>query len=116
MPFWAGLTTSFFSLVGFLISRQKGPEPRGRSLWGPLWFKSFIVLLAMAGYAFFLPYLGFLICTFIFMLILLRIIEPHKWKVVVGVALATGMISYLVFNVFLKTQLPMGILRRYLVF
>jgi putative tricarboxylic transport membrane protein len=115
ISFWSGIAVSFFSVIGFLVTWVKSGSKKKESVLGPFWFKSFVILLSLAGYAFLLEFFGFLICTFLFMFILLRIIEPLNWKVVFAGSLITAMASYVVFHVWLKTQLPMGILR-YLIY
>lgn len=91
-------------------------EGQKKSILGPLWFKSFVLLATLVGYALLLEYLGFLICTFLFMFILLKSMEAYGWKLILGISLSTAIASYLIFYLLLKTQLPMGILTKYLVF
>ena len=114
MSFWAGIAISFLSAIGFVVARLKGILPKRESILGPSWVKSFIIILSLVAYAFFLELLGFLLCTFFFMFILLRILEPLKWKAVCAGAFCTAMASYVVFHVWLKTQLPLGILKHLL--
>ena len=65
--------------------------------------------LALLAYGFGMDYLGFLVSTFIFLVFLLRMIEPQRWSLVLlESALASG-ISYLVFDIWLQAQLPKGI-------
>lgn len=109
--FWSGVVIACFSVVGFFTSLRNGMGKRRESVFGPLWVKPFTILLSLVGYAIFLDFLGFLICTFLFMLILLGTIETHHWKAVLIESLGTAIVSYLIFQVLLKTQLPMGILR-----
>jgi putative tricarboxylic transport membrane protein len=69
--------------------------------------------LTLAGlffYWFLLESVGFIGTTFLFLVYLLRFIEPQGWtKVLVFSALATG-VSYLLFSILLKVQLPIGFL------
>ncbi len=110
LSFWSGVMTSFFSVIGFFATwRRESPKKREPFL-GPLSFKSFAILLTLVGYAFLLDILGFLICTFLFMLILLRTFEANNWKVVCTGSLGTAVACYLIFYFWLKTQLPVGIL------
>jgi hypothetical protein len=96
MAFWSGVTTSVFAVVGLAVSWKKKAERKNKPLWGPLWYKSLVVLLSMVGFGLFLNFLGFLICTFLFMSILLRLIEPHNGTMILGVALGTVIPSYLI--------------------
>ena len=72
------------------------------------------ILLALIGLLFFwqgLGYLGFLLTTFLFIIFLLRVIEPQKWLTVLTTSILTTGITYIVFNMLLKVRLPAGILK-----
>jgi hypothetical protein len=71
--------------------------------------KLFLAVAALGAYGMALEYTGFLITTFLFMIFLLRFIEPQKWTVVLATSLLTAASSYLLFQFFLKVQLPKGI-------
>jgi len=53
---------------------------------------------------------GFPLTTFFLILVLIRFVEPHKWLYSVGTAALISLCSYLLFQVLLKSDLPMGIL------
>ncbi len=55
---------------------------------------------------------GFPIATFFFVLALLKFVVPQKWLYSVGIAAVISLCSYLLFQVVLKSNLPMGILAR----
>ena len=74
------------------------------------WIRIGITLAALAGFAFALEPLGFLLTTFLLMIVLLRAIEAQKWRKVVVVALATALISYAIFFWLLGVPLPAGLL------
>jgi putative tricarboxylic transport membrane protein len=74
------------------------------------WIRISITLAAMLGFALVLEKLGFLLSTFIVMLVLLRVIEPQKWPRVIAVALATALICYFLFARLLNIPLPAGVL------
>jgi putative tricarboxylic transport membrane protein len=71
--------------------------------------KLFLAVVAIGVYGMALEYMGFLIMTFLFMIFLLRFIEPQKWTVVLTTSLLTAASSYLLFQFLLKVQLPKGI-------
>ena len=85
------------------LSRAERIETEG-------WIRIGITLAALAGFAFALERLGFLLTTFLLMIILLRAIEAQKWRKVVVVALATALISYAIFYLLLAVPLPAGLL------
>lgn len=71
--------------------------------------KVFLAVVALGGYGMALEYIGFLTMTLLFMIFLLRFIEPQKWTVVLTTSLLTAASSYLLFQFLLKVQLPKGI-------
>jgi uncharacterized membrane protein len=64
-------------------------------------------LTALVAYGICLPYLGFLLTTFVFMLFMFRLMEPQKWFRVFLLSLATALLAYLLFAA-LEVQLPQG--------
>ena len=69
-----------------------------------------LILLLLVGFALLLNLLGFLMCTFLFIFILLKKEKILHWKIVLGWSLGTAMVMYLVFEVWLQAQLPKGLL------
>jgi len=115
-PFTAGLILVFLSLMLLFSSirrkigddesiREKRFFPERNS-----WKRLLLALLSLLAYIFCLKYLGFLITTFLFMMFLLRFIEPQKWVTVLVAAILTSTISYIIFRLWLEVQLPRGIL------
>lgn len=68
------------------------------------------VLLGLMVYAFALDWLGFLLSTFILMLFLFKAIDPLAWPSAIGGSLATALLSYVVFKIWLQISLPAGLL------
>lgn len=66
--------------------------------------------LALLAYVLVLQYLGFVPTTFLFMVFLLRFIEPQRWIVALGAGVLTTGAAHLIFNVWLKVQMPRGFL------
>lgn len=61
-------------------------------------------------YIYLLNVLGFLIDTFLLLLCLFRVIEPMAWKTVFLASVITLIVVYLLFDIFLGTPLPKGLL------
>jgi hypothetical protein len=57
-----------------------------------------------------LPILGYIIGTFLFMLFLFKGVETLKWKWSVITAIITVLASYLIFDIWLKCMLPLGVI------
>ena len=74
------------------------------------WFRVGATLAAMVGFALVIEPLGYLTTTFLLMAVLLRAIEAQSWSKVIGIALATSLISYAVFAWLLGVPLPSGVL------
>jgi putative tricarboxylic transport membrane protein len=72
------------------------------------WIRIGATLATLIGFAFVLEWLGFLLSTFLLMVLLLRAIEPQKWLRVFVIALATSLIAYLIFSWLLNIPLPAG--------
>jgi len=66
-------------------------------------------LTALVAYGICLPYGGFLLITFVFMLFMLRLMEPQKWSRAILLSLSTAILAYLLFAA-LEVQLPQGVL------
>jgi putative tricarboxylic transport membrane protein len=77
-------------------------------------FKSLVkispVLILLSLYAIFLDTLGFLIVTFLLIFLLLEVIYRQKWWVSLITAGAGSMGTYLIFQIWLQSQLPKGLL------
>jgi putative tricarboxylic transport membrane protein len=74
------------------------------------WFRIGATLATMGGFALILEPLGYLVTTFLSMVLLLRAIEAQRWRKVIAVALATSLISYAIFAWLLGVPLPAGVL------
>jgi putative tricarboxylic transport membrane protein len=74
------------------------------------WWNIVIILAAVTAYAFSLEKIGFLINTFLFMCLLLKVVEPQSWRTAIIGGLITTIAANLVFNVIFRTQMPPGIL------
>jgi len=112
MPFLVGAAISLLAGIGFVHATL---EKRRGAGWTPLlkklrWERVLIVLAALAAYTLLVKTLGFLICTVLFIGFLLKAIVPQRWPTVFAVALITALASYGIFELWLKAQLPRGIL------
>ena len=119
LPFFAGALLAIFGLIlmlSSLISRarqEKDAEDwralakrRWRSFLNPL--LSVVILLL---YILLLEPFGFLLTTFVCLLLLFKLSEPRRWVTPVILSSSTAVLSYLVFSVWLQCQLPKGLLK-----
>ena len=71
-----------------------------------------VTFAVFAVYVLLLPFLGFRIATFVFVAALQAVLEQprgwRRWAVVITAALATVIVTYLAFEVYLSVLLPRG--------
>jgi len=98
--------------VGELVRalRVSVPASTSEKIAGEGWIRISATLVAMLGFALVLERLGFLLATFLLMILLLRAIEAPRWSKVFLVALVTSLLSYGLFAFLLGVPLPAGIL------
>jgi putative tricarboxylic transport membrane protein len=109
-PFCVGFVMAGLSLIGAIQSLGKYEMGQRSDSQEPFrWWNIAVILAAILGYALALEALGFFICTFIFVGLLLKVVEPQPWKVAVVGGLIAAVSSDIVFNILLQSQIPSGI-------
>jgi putative tricarboxylic transport membrane protein len=114
LSFYAGLILGALALVVHLQARR---APSVDNKDKPIWtnrqkgFKMVLTVLALLAYAVGMNYLGFLVSTFIFLVFLLRVIEPQRWWVALLGSLVASVAFYFIFDFGLQSQLPKGLFR-----
>ena len=104
-PFGAGLILGLLALIVILQSpREDGPE----RIEGKGNLKIALVLFALVAYGLFLERVGFLVTTFGLLVFLLKVIVSQRWARVLISALLSTLTSYVIFQIWLKAQLPKG--------
>jgi putative tricarboxylic transport membrane protein len=111
LPFIAGLLLGILAVIAFIQGLKKKDFREKEALsFGTYLIKVGLLTGVLVVYIFFLNILGFLVGTFLLLLFLFRIVEPLGWRTVIVASLITLGAVYLLFDVFLGTQLPRGIL------
>ncbi len=110
MPLLASIAISVFALAALVQGTFRRREGK---LWTPVlkgfsWRKSFFVFGALIAYSLLFSSLGFILCTFLFLVIMFRVIKPMSWIWVIPASIITSLIFYGVFGVWLQAQLPKG--------
>jgi len=110
--FWMGLAMMALSLSICLTTiLRKSATHQGKSIWAEIrWRKIAGVLLALLLYAYILVPVGFLPSTGLLLVYLFKGIERQKWSVAILGAVLTTLIAYVVFDLWLGSQLPKGLL------
>lgn len=95
--------------LGLTVSRtlSKREGSGDTVIWGDI--KSLLIpLTALLVYIGALPFLGFLLSTFLFQFFLLKFTSPKQWFVPAITSLLIVICCYLVFSLWFKLQLPEG--------
>ncbi|MEW6188067.1 MAG: tripartite tricarboxylate transporter TctB family protein [Thermodesulfobacteriota bacterium] len=113
MFFWLGIIMLGLA-ISILVKALKQTAVTGelkKVFWTDIRLSKIIaVLIALVLYAYFYLFLGFLLSTLILMIFLFKVVEPQTWlKAVLGAILATGS-AYVIFYLWLGSQLPKGLL------
>ena len=114
ITFFAGAILIILSFALFLSS-FKNREDRSnlQSLWAGLDpGKVLYVIVLLVTYTLLLKPIGFLISTFFLLSLLFRIKGTYRLKTVFLMSFLVTMGSYIIFEIWLKAQLPKGILER----
>jgi putative tricarboxylic transport membrane protein len=111
-PLGIGLVTVLFSLIimasSFLTERGEALPEEGE---GKANRKDIVlVIITLFLYALILEHVGFVLSTLLFIVFILKIIERKKWVVAVTFGLIATAGTYVVFNLWLDSNLPRGIL------
>jgi putative tricarboxylic transport membrane protein len=108
LPFYTAILLGLLALISLLqtLKESKGPASE---IWGGIQFGKLAILLGtLFLYVFLLDRLGFLLGTFLLLLVLFRIIEPYGWKTVLVSSLLTIAGTYFFFVILLESRLPRG--------
>ena len=103
-PFWGGLVLAL--LAGILVVTSERARI-ATALAGIEWPKLLVVLAATLGYVVLLEPVGFGTVTFLFLLLLFRL-ERKTWRFSAAAGLAGAAAAHALFQLWLKTQLPVG--------
>ena len=110
LPFYTAILLGLLALIS-LLQTLKGAKGSASEIWGGIQFGKLSILLgALFLYVLLLDRLGFLLGTFLLLLVLFRIVEPYGWKTVLFSSLLTTVGTYLFFVILLESRLPRGFL------
>jgi hypothetical protein len=115
LPFLAGVILCCLSIVVFLKAGRRIDEKakKLRELWaGMNWLSAAIVVVTLLVYALVFTHVGFLLSTIGLLTFLFRARERMGWFAAIGGALIASFASFAVFAIWLKVQLPYGIIEK----
>jgi putative tricarboxylic transport membrane protein len=112
ITFFAGAILIILSLSLFFSSCRDQKTPVSlQTLWAGLETgKVLYVIVLLVAYTFLLKSLGFLISTFFLLFLLFRVKGTYRLKSIFLMSLLVTVGSYIIFEIWLKAQLPKGIL------
>ena len=98
-------------LSGFLFIQSLAGKGDAKNVQLKLpWLRFAGMIAASFAYALLLNTLGYCICTFLFLLSVLKLAKLEGWKLPLIIALVCAVAFYLLFKVALGVMLPAGIL------
>ena len=111
VPFLISVILIILSIIVVITSHEiRRSFQEVLNIWSGVDIKKIVlVLVYLLGYAFCLEKIGYITTTLIFFLILLKTVGSLKWRVVIITSVLAVSLSYVIFVVFLKVQLPSGI-------
>ena len=114
ITFFAGAILTLLSLSLFFSSLRDQKDRSGfQNLWAGLEpGKVLYVTVLLVAYTFLLKPIGFLISTFILLFLLFRVKGIYRLKTIFLISFLVTVGSYIIFEIWLKAQLPKGILGR----
>lgn len=110
LPFGLSIVLILLSLVLILSHWKniKSPTP----FWPQrAWLRPLLGVAILVFYALVIVKLGFILTTFIFLVIWMGVIERLRWRTIITISLGTTVALYLIFRWFLEVPLPLGFLR-----
>jgi putative tricarboxylic transport membrane protein len=108
LPFICAAILGLLALFLLVAGERKAVERKEPFFKKERLTKFLVVLLMCFGYGFALNYIGFVLCTWLFVLISMKTIDPKKWGHAVAVATVTAFVFWLVFDYWLQIQTPKG--------
>jgi len=110
--FWVGLIMVGLSLSIFIRAlKEKGKAGEMKLIWSEVqWKKIVSVLMALFLYGYFFQTLGFILSAALLLVFLFKAVEPQRWSVAILGAVVSSLVAYVVFQVWLGSQLPKGLL------
>ena len=107
-PLLSGLILGFLAIIIFfrawIVKTLHEKISKERIPWAFLIF----TFCSMVGFTLLMDTLGFNFTTFLFIGVLLRVVEKKSWTVSVVSAVSVTLGAYIVFGLLLKSQLPRG--------
>ena len=112
MPFISALFLALLALIIF-FTRSPVSDLKGETtstLGVRIGLRALAIVSLIIGYVLFFKVIGYLISSFILMIFLFRFAGNRRWISILSGSLLAAFLSYLLFGVILKLDLPKGVL------
>jgi putative tricarboxylic transport membrane protein len=110
LPFGLAIVLIVLSLILIFSKREK--ESGSTPFWPHrAWLRPLLGVAILIFFALVVEWVGFLITTFIFLIIWMGVIERVRWITIISVSIGTTAALYLIFALFLDVPLPLGFLK-----
>jgi putative tricarboxylic transport membrane protein len=111
LPFGAGLFLGLFSAITLIRAAfYRFPEDQESFFLKEKKRNLLLILAGLFGYAILMDFLGYLISTVGLLLFIFKVVERKKWVSSVGASLLGTLFFYALFELWLRSQLPKGML------
>jgi putative tricarboxylic transport membrane protein len=107
--FYTGILMCLFALTIIIAAVTEGGPSFGSRWEGARWTKPLVLIICLTAFSFALEPLGFLLSAIPLMLLLLRAIEPVRWRLAIPLAVLAPLGVWWVLKHTLLIQLPSGI-------
>jgi putative tricarboxylic transport membrane protein len=109
--FWCGLIIIGFSLIIIAQDAFGKPSPEEMTpVWSDIRWKMILyTLISVLVFAYCFEFLGFLLSVMFLLLFLFKVVGSMTWVGSVTGAVASAILGYVVFSVWLGCQFPLGI-------
>jgi putative tricarboxylic transport membrane protein len=109
MPFVSGIVICVSSTITFLISIAN-TSGSIKKVWENIHIRKLLfIFIVLLLYAFMMEKIGFILCTFAMVLLLVRFVDPQSWLKSLITAGVSSTAAYILFETWLQAQLPKGI-------
>ena len=107
LPFGLAIVLIILSLILIFSKLKKGTA--AAPFWPHRsWLRPLLGVAILIFFALVVERVGFLITTFIFLVIWMGVIERVRWLTIISISVGTTAALYLIFALFLDVPLPMG--------
>jgi len=110
--FWTSIALGIMSLVILIraVEKKRAREPEVSIFEKQNKTKIVFVLISLFLYALLMEKVGFILVTLLLFIFLLGVIEKKRWLFTIFASIAVTVVAYLIFEIWLKSQLPKGLL------